>query len=262
MRAGPPGRYSAHSGRSRRQGGACGETGQRLGSLAVAADRALVNAVCVCQLLSCGHFVQSFSLHCSRLSRRPLFPVVQPSPDVAQLVRLEVAPAKPCYKGQVLARARPILDFRLALPRQRRIVAPCGLIPAQKQQFQMRACPPSLDGGLCCAAYQLPVAAGLSWKGKKMNKRIWKHGKVTVTLTTESPCSHYGIPSVRIDHPTIGPGDSNDFGPADIAPRTPDEAPGTVAALVCAIHRARPLSGEALDGAKVFLSQWPDGPQL
>jgi hypothetical protein len=93
-----------------------------------------------------------------------------------------------------------------------------------------------------------------------MNKQIWKRGGVTVTLTTESSASHYGIPVLRVDHPACD--GSVDLGPADLAPAAEGEAPGTGAALLLTIHANRPLKGEALDGARSFLSQWPDGPQL
>jgi hypothetical protein len=92
-----------------------------------------------------------------------------------------------------------------------------------------------------------------------MNTVIWKHkGSIKVTLTTESSQSHYKIPVLRVEHPQ----GTSDCGPADIVPRDPDEAPGCAADLLLAIHRAKPLAGEVLEGAKAFLSQWPEGPQL
>lgn len=91
-----------------------------------------------------------------------------------------------------------------------------------------------------------------------MNTQVWKHGKVAVTLTTESCASHYGIPVLRVQHPS---GDV-DLGPADLAPAAEDEPAGTAAALLLTIHAHRPLKAETLEAARLFLSQWPDGPQL
>ena len=63
---------------------------------------------------------------------------------------------------------------------------------------------------------------------------------------------------MRVEHPDI----KADLGPADLAPPAEAEGPGTAAALLLRIHAKRPLKGEALDGARLFLSQWPEGPQL
>jgi hypothetical protein len=89
---------------------------------------------------------------------------------------------------------------------------------------------------------------------------IWEEGRILVTLTTESSGSHSGIPVLRVKHPAYE--DSVDLGPADFVPCGEDEPPGTAAELLVHIHAKRPLTGEALDGARRFLSQWPDGPQL
>ena len=91
-----------------------------------------------------------------------------------------------------------------------------------------------------------------------MNTQIWKHGKVRISLTTESSASHHGIPVLRVEHPEI----SADLRPADLAPAAEGEGPSTAAALLVRIHAKRPLKGEALDGARRFLSQWPEGPRL
>ena len=91
-----------------------------------------------------------------------------------------------------------------------------------------------------------------------MNVNIWKHGRVSVSLTTESSVSHYGIPVLRVKHPA----GNADCGPADSVPRSADEAPGTAAQLLCTIHRNKPLTGDTLSAAQSFLSQWPEGPQL
>lgn len=47
-----------------------------------------------------------------------------------------------------------------------------------------------------------------------MNIRIWKRRSVTVTLTTESSASHYGIPVLRVEHPS----GNADLGPAACDP--------------------------------------------
>ncbi|MGO8928139.1 MAG: hypothetical protein ACLQU3_14810 [Limisphaerales bacterium] len=56
--------------------------------------------------------------------------------------------------------------------------------------------------------------------------------------------------------------DSIDLEPAEFAPCREDDLPETAAELLVHIHARRPLTGEALDCARRFLKQWPDGPQL
>ena len=72
-----------------------------------------------------------------------------------------------------------------------------------------------------------------------MNIEVWKHGKVMVTLTTESSVSHYGFPVFRVEHPN----GTLDCGPADFCPAPEGEEPGTAAMLLLAIHVKRPLEG-------------------
>ena len=91
-----------------------------------------------------------------------------------------------------------------------------------------------------------------------MNIRIWQHDKATVSLTTDSSDSYYGIPVLRVEHPEM----NADLGPTDLAPTAEGEGLGTAAALLLRIHAERPLKGEALDAARRFLSHWPEGPQL
>lgn len=92
-----------------------------------------------------------------------------------------------------------------------------------------------------------------------MEAIIWKHQEITVTLTTWAPGSHYGFPVLRVEgHPA---GDA-DLAPASLIPALPGEAWGFAADLLCAIHRKKPLTGEALERARAFLRQWPDGPQI
>jgi hypothetical protein len=96
-------------------------------------------------------------------------------------------------------------------------------------------------------------------KGNPMDIEILKHQGISVRLTTLSPVSNYGFPILRVEgHPA---GDE-DCGPADTVPHTEDEPGGTAAALVCAIHERDHLTGAALEAARSFLSQWPDGPQI
>jgi len=69
----------------------------------------------------------------------------------------------------------------------RPIVQSCGLIPAQKQKFQLRVCPPLLAGGVFCATYQRLAAAGLSWKDRTMKKTV-----KTTQLTARLSCTLSG----------------------------------------------------------------------
>lgn len=75
----------------------------------------------------------------------------------------------------------------------------------------------------------------------------------TAALTTYSPLSHYGIPILRIEGDDI----NGDFGPADIVHST------LTAADVVAGWAIKPerTDGE-IETARLFLSQWPDGPQI
>ena len=80
-------------------------------------------------------------------------------------------------------------------------------------------------------------------------------GEDLVFLTTRSPLSSYGVPVLRVEGRPGRP--SGDFGPADLV------APGATAAKVVvewAEMEAR--TEEELQAARVFLRQWPHGPQL
>jgi hypothetical protein len=92
-----------------------------------------------------------------------------------------------------------------------------------------------------------------------MNALLWQHEGITITLTTESPGTHYGIPVLRVEGHPAG---AAALGPADLAPFVEGETPGTAAQLLMSVHKARPLTGEALEGARQFLGQWQEGPQL
>ncbi len=84
-------------------------------------------------------------------------------------------------------------------------------------------------------------------------------GSAAVTLTTDSPQSHYGIPVVRFE---LLP-DSPDCGPADLWPDSLGMLDGlTCADEVFAWGRKAERTEEEISAAKLFLSQWPDGPQL
>jgi hypothetical protein len=89
---------------------------------------------------------------------------------------------------------------------------------------------------------------------------LWDQGHVAATLTTQSFASHSGIPVLRVKDPTYK--DSIDLGPADFVPGREDDPPETAAELLVHINAHRPLEGKILEGARRFLSQWPDGPQL
>ncbi len=89
---------------------------------------------------------------------------------------------------------------------------------------------------------------------------LWEQGHLAATLTTQSGASHSGIPILRVQDPTYH--DSIDLEPAEFAPCREDDLPETAAELLVHIHARRPLTGEALDCARRFLKQWPDGPQL
>src|SRR5512135_1227694 len=110
-------------------------------------------------------------------------------------------------------------------------------------------------GGRCS---DTSARRGAFSNGLELN--IWHQGCSFVTLTTRSFASHDGIPVLRVTDPTYH--DSVDLGPAEFAPCREDEPPETAAELLVHIHAHGPLTGQALEGARRFLGQWPDGPQL
>lgn len=77
------------------------------------------------------------------------------------------------------------------------------------------------------------------------------HLTPSLLLTTEHPSSSHGVP-VLVHRPT---GDA--YGPGDIA-NLCHTGLQPVAHLVCRLVKHKP---EALEAAKQFCSQWPDGPQ-
>ena len=84
-------------------------------------------------------------------------------------------------------------------------------------------------------------------------------GGALVTLTTYSPASHYGIPVVRFEKLSDYP----DCGPADLWP----DSMGLLDGMTCAEEifswgRKECRTAAEVTAAKLFLSQWPEGPQL
>lgn len=73
------------------------------------------------------------------------------------------------------------------------------------------------------------------------------------TLTTDSPASRYGSPALR---DALGDG-LPDYGPADTLPG------GDTAATLVFSWATRPhRTPDEREAARLFLMQWPDGPQL
>lgn len=86
-------------------------------------------------------------------------------------------------------------------------------------------------------------------------------GGITATLTTDSPVSHYNIPTVRIE----GPGMEGwpDMAPADLLPTGQPAALLVEAALTGDLPdgwagELLPLDDEAQAAATRYLMQWPD----
>jgi len=81
----------------------------------------------------------------------------------------------------------------------------------------------------------------------------------TAILTTDSPMSHYGIPVLRIEAEDV----DGDFGPADlIGDLDHPERIITAASIVAGWAKTGKRTKEEIEAAGLFLSQWPDGPQL
>jgi hypothetical protein len=95
-------------------------------------------------------------------------------------------------------------------------------------------------------------------KARRVN--IWEEGRRRVDLTIQSCALFHAVSRLRVRDP--GYLDIVDLGPADYAPCREDDPPETAAELLIRIHAKRPLRGEALDCARQFLSQWPEGPQI
>lgn len=91
-------------------------------------------------------------------------------------------------------------------------------------------------------------------------------GGKNVTLTTDSPQSHYGIPVLRYENFACP-----DFGPADMLPDFHPEFDGQLGidgvsaaeiVILFALREADKLSGNKIKFIDSFLRQWPVGPQV
>lgn len=96
---------------------------------------------------------------------------------------------------------------------------------------------------------------------------IWKNGDTNmVTLTTNSPQSHYGIPVLRmelLDCPDLGPRDNIPFPDGAIKVFDDEDQNKITAADVVFLwgyHKERTKEERA--AARLFLSQDPEGLQL
>lgn len=86
-------------------------------------------------------------------------------------------------------------------------------------------------------------------------------------LTTDSPMSHYGIPVLRFADEFDDQNRTNDYGPADMIEHgdaVDTFGPETSAEFICrwVDGQCDTLSSSAVAAAKLFLRQWPDGPQI
>ena len=81
----------------------------------------------------------------------------------------------------------------------------------------------------------------------------------TAILTTGSPLSHYGVPVLRIEAEDV----DGDFGPADlIGDLDQPERIITAASIVAGWAKTGERTREETEAARLFLCQWPEGPQL
>ena len=81
----------------------------------------------------------------------------------------------------------------------------------------------------------------------------------TAILTTWSPQSHYGCPVLRIEAEDV----DGDFGPADlIGDLDHPERIMTAASIIAGWAKTGKRTKEEIETAGLFLSQWPEGPQL
>jgi len=74
----------------------------------------------------------------------------------------------------------------------------------------------------------------------------------TVILTTDSPQSHSGAPVLRIEAEDV----NGDFGPADMVGKV------TAADIIVGWAEQETRTKKEIEAAQMFLTQWPDGPQL
>ena len=81
----------------------------------------------------------------------------------------------------------------------------------------------------------------------------------TAILTTNSSLSHYGLPVLQITAEDV----DGDFGPADlIGDLDHPERIITAANIVVGWAKTGKRTKEEIEAAGLFLSQWPDGPQI
>ena len=81
----------------------------------------------------------------------------------------------------------------------------------------------------------------------------------TAILTTNSPMSRRGIPVLRVKTEDV----DGDFGPADlIGEHKKPEMIRTAAGIVAEWFRTIEHTEEEIEAARLFLSQWPEGPQI
>jgi hypothetical protein len=81
----------------------------------------------------------------------------------------------------------------------------------------------------------------------------------TAVLTVYSPQSHYGIPVLRIESDEV----NEDFGPADLIDTL--SVGGDIFPAANIVFAWTQLPGRTageLKAARLFLSQWPEGPQI
>jgi len=76
----------------------------------------------------------------------------------------------------------------------------------------------------------------------------------TIILTTNSPASTQGIPILKVDTEDT----EGEFGPSDII----GEDLLTAAELIVEWAKKGKRNKEEIEAAKLFLSQWPEGPQI
>ena len=78
----------------------------------------------------------------------------------------------------------------------------------------------------------------------------------TATLSTDSPMSSYGVPVLRISSADA----TGDFGPADAIRH---RQPRVLAAdIVAAWAHETDRTPDEIEAARLFLQQWPEGPQV
>lgn len=80
----------------------------------------------------------------------------------------------------------------------------------------------------------------------------------TAYLTTQSPASHYGRPVLQVTAEDL----DDDFGPGDLLGGIEKGSFMYAADIVTCWARQSGLTEEEMEAAKVYLRQWPEGPQV